>query len=49
MGCVVRGFAETERFLADLVAEVGQPTDDEHARADGLAERIAGGRRRRAG
>ncbi len=41
--------AETERYLADLVAEVGQPTDAEHARADEVAEHIAGGRRRRAG
>ena len=41
--------AETERYLADLVADVGEPTDAEHARADALAERIASGRRRRAG
>lgn len=37
--------AETERYLADLIADVGQPTDAEHARADELAERIARGRR----
>lgn len=41
--------AETERYLAELVAEVGAPTEAERARAEQLAERIASGRRRRAG
>jgi hypothetical protein len=41
--------AETDRYLADLVAEVGEPTVAEHGRADDLAERIARGPRRRVG
>lgn len=41
--------AETERYLAELLADVGEPTEAEHARAEQLAGRIGGGRRRRAG
>ena len=33
--------AETDRYLADLVAEVGPPTVPERARAGALARRLA--------
>lgn len=31
---------ETDRYLAELIDEVGQPTADEHARAVAIAERV---------
>lgn len=32
--------AETDRYLAELVAEVGEPTDDQVSRAEAVARRI---------
>jgi broad-specificity NMP kinase len=32
---------ETDAYLADLVAEVGEPTPDETARAEAIARRLA--------
>jgi hypothetical protein len=39
----------SDRYLADLVAQVGQPTESERARARAAAERIVGRGRRKAG
>lgn len=33
--------AETDRYLEDLVAEVGEPDPDELARAESIARRIS--------
>lgn len=33
--------AQTEIYLAELVAEVGEPTPDERSRAEAIARRIA--------
>jgi post-segregation antitoxin (ccd killing protein) len=33
--------AETDRYLADLVAEVGEPTADQRARAGTVVRRLA--------
>jgi post-segregation antitoxin (ccd killing protein) len=33
--------AETDAYLADLIAEVGEPTADERARAEAIAREIA--------
>lgn len=41
--------AESDRYLADLVADVGEPTAAERARADAVADRIARRARRKAG
>jgi post-segregation antitoxin (ccd killing protein) len=41
--------AETDRYVADLVAEVGAPTAGQRARARLVAERLARGARRKAG
>lgn len=41
--------AEHDRYLADLVAEVGPPTDEERTAAEALADRIARRSRRKAG
>lgn len=32
--------AETDRYLAELVADVGEPSDDQVARAEAVARRI---------
>jgi len=40
--------AESDRYLADLVTDVGEPTAAERARADAVADRIARGARRKA-
>lgn len=40
--------AETDRYLAELVAEVGEPTDDQVARAEAVARRIRERRVKRA-
>lgn len=32
--------AETDRYLADLIAEVGEPSADDHARAEALVRRL---------
>ena len=40
--------AESDRYLADLVTDVGEPTLAERARADAVADRIARGARRKA-
>jgi len=34
--------AETDRYVADLVADVGQPTAAQRARAEAVARRLAG-------
>jgi hypothetical protein len=41
--------AETDRYVADLVAEIGPPTAGQHARARLVAQRLARGARRKAG
>lgn len=41
--------AESDRYLADLVTDVGEPTAAERARADAVADRIARRARRKAG
>jgi len=41
--------AESDRYLADLGAEVGEPTPAERARAETIAERIGRRARRKAG
>jgi post-segregation antitoxin (ccd killing protein) len=41
--------AETDRYLTDLVAEVGAPTAGQRARAEALARTIAGRPVRKAG
>jgi hypothetical protein len=41
--------AETDRYLTDLVAQVGQPSAVERARAETVAGRIARRARRKAG
>lgn len=41
--------AESDRYLADLVTDVGEPTAGERARADAVADRIAHRARRKAG
>lgn len=41
--------AESGRYLADLVRDVGEPTAAERARADAVADRIARRARRKAG
>ena len=41
--------AEHDRYLADLVAEVGPPTEAEHAAAEALAARLVRKPRRKAG
>lgn len=41
--------AESDRYLGDLISQVGQPSANEHARATAVAERVAGRRRRKAG
>jgi hypothetical protein len=41
--------AESDRYLTELVAQVGQPTTGERARAKAVAGRIAGRGRRKAG
>jgi len=41
--------AESDRYLADLISQVGQPTVSEQARAKAVAGRIAGRGRRKAG
>jgi post-segregation antitoxin (ccd killing protein) len=41
--------AESDRYVADLVAQVGQPSAREHALAKAVAGRIAGRGRRKAG
>ncbi len=41
--------AESDRYLGELISQVGQPTANEHARAKAVAERIAGRKRRKAG
>ena len=41
--------AESERYVADLVSQVGQPTVSERARAKAVAGRIASRGRRKAG
>lgn len=40
--------AETDRYLIELVAEVGEPTDDQVARAEAVARRIRERRVKRA-
>lgn len=40
--------AETDRYLTELVAEVGEPTDDQVARAEAVARRIRERRVKRA-
>lgn len=40
--------AETDRYLAELLAEVGEPTDDQAARAESVARRIRARRVKRA-
>jgi post-segregation antitoxin (ccd killing protein) len=39
--------AETDRYVADLVAEVGHPTAAQRARARVVAERVARGMKKR--
>lgn len=39
---------ETDAYLADLLAEVGEPSPRERARAEAIARRIASRRRPRA-
>lgn len=39
--------AETDRYLAELVAEVGPPTAGQRERARHVAQRLAGGAARR--
>lgn len=39
---------EADAYLAELVAEVGEPSPREHARADEVARRIAARRAQRA-
>ena len=41
--------AESDRYVADLVSQVGQPSASEHARAKAVAGRIAGRGRRKVG
>lgn len=41
--------AETDRYLADLVAEVGEPTEAQRTRATAVAQRLARRPTRRAG
>ena len=41
--------AETDRYIADLVAEVGSPSADQRARAGAVARRLARRPARRAG
>jgi hypothetical protein len=41
--------AETDRYLAELVSEVGQPTERELAGAKAVARRISSRARRKAG
>jgi hypothetical protein len=41
--------AETDRYVADLVAEVGPPTAGQQARARLVAQRLARGARRKTG
>jgi post-segregation antitoxin (ccd killing protein) len=41
--------AETDRYLARLIAQVGEPTASERAHADALARKVARRRVRRAG
>jgi post-segregation antitoxin (ccd killing protein) len=41
--------AETDRYLADLVAEVGEPSAAERERAGAVARRLAGRAIRKAG
>lgn len=41
--------AETDRYVADLVAEVGPPAADERTRAAAVARRLARQRTRQAG
>jgi len=41
--------AETDRYVADLVSEVGQPTETQLARAKAVARRISSRGRRKAG
>jgi hypothetical protein len=41
--------AEADRYLADLIAEVGEPTTAERAQAELLAERVAARSGRKAG
>ncbi len=41
--------AEADRYVADLVSQVGEPTVGDHARAKAVAERIAGRRRKKTG
>jgi hypothetical protein len=41
--------AETDRYVADLIAEVGPPSEAEHARAAAVARRLAQRPTRQAG
>ena len=41
--------AETDRYLADLVADVGAPSAAQRARASAIASNVARRRRRKAG
>jgi len=41
--------AETDRYLGDLMAEVGEPTARQRARARLVAERLVRGGKRKAG
>ena len=40
---------ESDRFLAELIAEVGEPSPEETARAQGIARRLAQRAERAAG
>jgi post-segregation antitoxin (ccd killing protein) len=40
--------AETDAYLAELVAEVGEPSPEEQSHAEAIARRIASGRAARA-
>lgn len=44
-----RLLAETDRYVADLIAETGPPTAADRARADAVARRLARRPARRAG
>ena len=41
--------AETDRYVADLIAEVGEPSADQRARAGAVAARLARRSTRKAG
>jgi post-segregation antitoxin (ccd killing protein) len=40
---------ETDAYLSDLIAEVGEPSARERSRAEAIARRVAAGRTPRAG